>query len=1205
MSLAAQALEEITDPGLFEELATAVLRRTIPEARGLIHVGLNAYGRTIRSPIDGIAPEGERSGYLLVGHTTTAARDLRKKWLDSDEGDVAKALSIVRAERERDPDTPFTLALTTNRVPDEHLVRDVRAAVTGEGVPVVFLERSRLADYLDNDPDGQWLAAKYLGITQRRLSIDLLRQISAKSAAEFAASVLDAPDCWVDRALDTELGSTLQSRAATFLTMPPGAGKTVAAVRMLTDWVERGGVGLWVPDAVLDTAVTFEQAIDIALRMHVPSLEAHSGSIALDLCDEQAPLLVVVDDITRTRSPVATLERLAAWIANSTTTSSFRLVCPVWPQVVEAIREAPRLWVQARSIAALTSAAAECATAVQRRASQAGSPISRLEAESIASRLGDDLLLVALRSAAGPTTPASKIVAEFAEHCLMASAASGMRFLFADYQAALDHLAFEMLTRRVLEPTWDEILEWLAGAPQHVECIREVVLGRKLCHLYGPPDHQQLAFRHDRVRAALLASSLRRRLDTNELPEEIVSEPYYAEFLGVALATVHNIDEAIDILQVRNPLALVHALVAVDASNEELLDAIVSAILDWLKQPRTQTRANESLFFQMHLALAALDSPVVLRVASGFTSPSWALDIAKLRNGDARGGASVCYSSGPYTNDPRRDELIRHVLAHHRHHILSGVSKLLSSETTSTKLLSGTLFLAGFLGQPDVLDDIRSAWQRRGEVQLIPAFLWAASLCCGPDSEEAIGSIVDALVQVPDTETSTRRSQRSDLLEDAGLRFGFARRLRGSAVRYLVQRAAEPELTNTLISLLERVDDEDAAAFVAEQMASVSRRLEGTQYFSFWLTDDFLDPSGRRRYSPKSRERLLTLWADSSQDRHLRTRAFQLWCADATLDDLNRLRTISPDDVLDDRAVRARIELGDPKVVERFREKLSTGSHPSYWWQFVQRSWRDEYLPDLRAELERRRGMFKPSWTQDFQTDHTIAALFGNLAPNVATELFSDHWDHLRFSSYFVQAALFVATDACARLVSETVADSPEPQTLFRFLSMHWRTGGREERNRLTARRVAGLEPYLDLLNESDVHSLWEGCNTDGFIDWRQRHLDSRLSEMWRKRAGLDESALRDDLDRIASGPGRPWPYHWLEEFERRGEPTARALAAASAWFRDLHSLRAFEVLAECVAQVGRRKDLALLDINSVPETEAAELLYQDARFTLLNRTLV
>ena len=44
----------ITDQGLFEQLATAVLREANSRYRLLVHTGVNLDGKTIRSPVDGI-----------------------------------------------------------------------------------------------------------------------------------------------------------------------------------------------------------------------------------------------------------------------------------------------------------------------------------------------------------------------------------------------------------------------------------------------------------------------------------------------------------------------------------------------------------------------------------------------------------------------------------------------------------------------------------------------------------------------------------------------------------------------------------------------------------------------------------------------------------------------------------------------------------------------------------------------------------------------------------------------------------------------------------------------------------------------------------------------------------------------------------------------------------------------------------------------
>ena len=51
-----KALAAITDEGLFERLATAVLRETDPLCAAVCHVGITIDGKTKKSPLDGIAP---------------------------------------------------------------------------------------------------------------------------------------------------------------------------------------------------------------------------------------------------------------------------------------------------------------------------------------------------------------------------------------------------------------------------------------------------------------------------------------------------------------------------------------------------------------------------------------------------------------------------------------------------------------------------------------------------------------------------------------------------------------------------------------------------------------------------------------------------------------------------------------------------------------------------------------------------------------------------------------------------------------------------------------------------------------------------------------------------------------------------------------------------------------------------------------------
>jgi len=49
-----QALAAINDEGLFERLATAILREANPTYGSLAHPGVNVKGKTVKSPLDGI-----------------------------------------------------------------------------------------------------------------------------------------------------------------------------------------------------------------------------------------------------------------------------------------------------------------------------------------------------------------------------------------------------------------------------------------------------------------------------------------------------------------------------------------------------------------------------------------------------------------------------------------------------------------------------------------------------------------------------------------------------------------------------------------------------------------------------------------------------------------------------------------------------------------------------------------------------------------------------------------------------------------------------------------------------------------------------------------------------------------------------------------------------------------------------------------------
>jgi hypothetical protein len=1213
MSASATSLESISDDGVFESLATAVLRRTRQDCASVIHTGVNADGKPVPSPVDGIAivPGSSPRRFIMLQHTTIARPKLGEKWL-GEAGDIAKAIVSISRERERTPHARLTLILTTNRVPSPSLILDVSEKTLAADIEVDIWDQSRLADFLDHDPDGQWLRKTYLGIDQQRLSAELLADLSTRSLQSLRATVLDDPAAWVDRTLDGDLMARVRrNETITFLVMPSGTGKTTAVAQLLWRWIESGHFGFWVPPQAIENAMTLDQAIDSVLRSYEPTLESNSAAVARTVDAGDGPLLLIVDDVNRSPRPTALVERLATWTVprresgDSDTASERRVhvVCPVWPQTVEQISESARRFVMAHSILDGVFAPAEAIAAVRRRAAIGGKDLSEVKAKEVSGLLGNDPLLIALapevQAGRSPHRIISSFIADQVKAC--ASLLSGS-FIAADYDRALGALAREMLARRDLTPRWDDVTAWFADDSVTLGSLRNLFRQRTLCHIEGSIPHECAIFRHDRVRNVILGSELNRRMATDDLSEDVLSDPYYAEALGLAIVLEVVPWCWIDRLASRNPLALVHALRTFQQPSTDFERKIVSTITSWL-DAHVADRATQHLRWAIQATLANVDAPVVLEICKHFAESSHMLAQARFRNGDIRSGATFCYNFEPHLNASFRDELIRHTQAAFGSKLVEDLRGLLLNPQLPPKLRMGALYLAGFLADASLINSIAACWNNFGRTpEFLPAFVWAGCQCARELSAPLLDPIFDYWGSLPDCDDNDRtKPHRFMVVDEMGAAF---HRSPPTALAYLIAQAERPELRSPISLLLDYMDHPKAVEFIARERARVARESEGTDLLYPWLSD-----SGMRAKHPlgnESRELLRTLWENEFADRHLRERAFEIWALNATRDDTSRAQSIDAESVLFDRALRLRIKLRDPSAVPAFREKIQTARHRSYWWQFARDFWCGQLTEQLDEELGQRGRECSPCWDEPhYETDWIVAELMAGLDPATAERLLVKHWSHLRYEPQFVQTALFVATEKCRSLAKESIKQSPDPRKLLQYIDHHWHIGGTEQRGRLVAERLAAIEPYLDLLEEMPILSIWTACNLDGFYEWRRKHLDHRIAEKYRDRHGTSDMDLFAHLDGLAEKGGPRWLDHWLDEFDERGDPAGRALAIVREWLMARKTMQAYEIAAECIVLRGRRADVDILAIPGLPNASEAVAIRTDTRFAVFNRTLV
>ncbi len=363
-------LDRMIDAGRFEALAASVLRAAVPALASLAETGTNPDGRPQSSPLDGIAfvPGSGPPHLVAVHHTTTASARLRGKWLgglkaaeegigSDDLGDLAKTMRVVREERARRPDLQVTLVLTANRDPDEALVRDLHAAAADLGIDVDLWPGSRIAQYLDLDPNGQEIRRIHFGTRQTHLSRGRLDELSRKGLDDLTPRA--DPQTWVDRRLDADIEASAE-RMMTFVVAASGSGKSVACRRSLARHVAGGRWGWVVSENAIAAAPSLAAALDSTLRDLAPSL-LNPAEEALEFASEGSPILLVVEDVNRSESPAALLAKLVGWTTdgkgNSLAAGRVRILCPVWPEHVRALEEEAqkRVWTYAVICSAFTN----------------------------------------------------------------------------------------------------------------------------------------------------------------------------------------------------------------------------------------------------------------------------------------------------------------------------------------------------------------------------------------------------------------------------------------------------------------------------------------------------------------------------------------------------------------------------------------------------------------------------------------------------------------------------------------------------------------------------------------------------------------------------------------------------------------------------------------------------------------------------------
>lgn len=400
-----------------------------------------------------------------------------------------------------------------------------------------------------------------------------------------------------------------------------------------------------------------------------------------------------------------------------------------------------------------------------------------------------------------------------------------------------------------------------------------------------------------------------------------------------------------------------------------------------------------------------------------------------------------------------------------------------------------------------------------------------------------------------------------------------------------------------LTYMLHGLDHPDAVEFIAREVADQQRH--GRSTFSLSLDNEWLHRQDRtgQPMSSASRERLRELWQAPKSDPELRKSALRLWGFTDTPKDADLLRQIGRDDLLFDFALQLRLRRGDVSAIGALLQKLEADD--GWWWQFARYVW----SPALTVALDK--ALQSEGVGGETNLGWIASELVIRLPTAEAESLLLGHWDRLKNSGRFVQAALYVGTIKLRELASEAIRAAPSREEMLKHLTSYFGMLTKGHPGVWRVSQIESLIPYLDALTDLDVARLWDLCNDRGWFDYRRRWLDRRLSKTDRGSVYLDDASVLRSLDVMLEKDRLSWADHWVDDYLKTGATRAAVVGIVLHWLR-IHrgSMQALRVFSAILVYCGERTDLGQVDLEQYEPMALAQEIFDNARFAVLRRSL-
>ena len=1246
----AEALEGLGDAE-FEMLAIRSLRELEPDCKAIIHLGMNAQGKTIPGPLDGFCrvPGFDPPRFVMIAATATMLAKLKGKWLSGagtgrnkrgaglavkpDEGDLPKAAEKAASLRGENPTASFVLYLATNRRLPSELENSARLAGDAEALEVRFLEQSRLRDFLDTKPIGQWLRQEHLKIEADQVSIPLIQQISRESLLRYSndVAIFDGQATIVETGSNILLRGRIQDPSVCMhlLIGPSGVGKSVAALNALQCHVEREGIGLWLSSEVVEASLSLADAVKTALASIHPRFGSDAGGSAVALATERDPLVLVVDDINRSGFPLRVLKKLLSWMrpagsvtADGSTRTAHRVhvLCPLWDTYWSAVQTDTESngWIHVQP---LPHFARPESIRVLKNSPQS---FSDLDADRYAEALQDDPILIGLFvhmftkcPVANPVDLCKDAIGGFIRRSIDELALAHGQAP-QTYVSAIDELAKTMIEQKSFYPSWTVVQKWLAHNRFVLDRIDAVASQGHICRIRDRNGEEILEFRHDRLLEFCVSRAIKALLLGPEVKQDPVFDPYFVPYLGYCLAHEDFGDEVLERVLSRSPASLVASLRSLSPGPNDYTRRLVDRASAWLISARGQSASMDDAIG----ILRESDSPFTLEVTD--KCEDFRFWDARLRCGDARAGAlSLSRSFFPESHFAWLENLIGQASVRHHGELVAGLEAILLPGERNVPVLRGALSLAGYLADASLAPAIAVSWERASSAvrrEILLWALWAGLRCSANDPRGVLSPLFDSILELDGTRNANAtRSERDSLLAEIGFagRHGYS----APVLAFLTEIGADQRFESIVVALLERVDHPIAVRFMVERLAWWNERAHRAGSFNLFATHWIENWEARHAGEPISSQSLgeiRQLWEGSEKPAWLRSYAFSCWTDLSPC--INVLGSLDPAAYPHDKpAVRSRALAGDRSVTKEYLAYLNEDWH---WLAMMPEIWSRDLLPIASGWLTK---LAELSASVHSDLDHTLARLIRDIPTSDGEALLAENWGVIGDRPLFVQSALHVSSDRARELANQSISEWHRQEDPFEHIDLFFFTGTNNitPADRLTVGQLESLCPYLHRLSARMLGQMLDFCGKHGHLEFARTHLlaecRTRLhqppstegEEAWIRRSVLEwfptADDLADELSRIAAEktPHRAYQVDmWTERFLKRDQPQEAIFEILRNWLAGSPTEEHFVVSAFVVRYWGKRRHLDILENCPFAQSDRGRALLEDSQYGVYRRSL-